>query len=849
MAAILFADIQGYTALMQRDEQQASILIRNFQEQTEEKVVAHNGCIVNFYGDGVLCIFQIPNEAVRCAMALQISFGESPKVPVRMGIHSGTISLEGEKVFGDSVNITSRIESMGTPGSILLSKKVRDEVKNNPDLQMQSLGKFEFKNVEEAMEVFALANEGLVVPTRKELKERGKQSKQKSLTWQSLTAVLVLAAGFLLAGFYFFTGESPGMPLENEFGISNTIAVFPFDVKGSPDIAYLGEGIVDLISTQLDEIPTLRSVDPNLLLSRLSAESSEPRNPEKIAELCSGLGASTFILGSIVEIGKTLQFSATKYNIDGQKIITQSVKADQQNDLSEKIDELIKKLVSEELEESGFDIGSLAAKTSDNLESLKFYLQGEQEFRNGYRSLAKTSYLKALELDSTFALAWMRVGIIERGYWTDVDNQPFRQWGKYKENMPKKWQEYYEVCMSQGPIKLDKYKSLIRRYGESSTFLKSFGDYLYFDHATFGASCLDAKPYLLRALELDPGYLSSIEGLMKIAVIENDSSAIQRYLSMTDSTYALYGFLKLAELLFMDTVTDQQIHEFVDDYGQRMSWMYVGHQLPENKVSKLNLLRRIQDIRSDPFSEFTFQDIKYGSTGREKEHYKLWKNGKIIFNYQIPTHYRCLPATFMGTDGFTPFSEHYDTLYHQTKDASTPWELYAAVKYAIALGLPEEARKLKAKLLELGTNEKTKRVVSYYYHSIGAFEARTSGDDDLALSYIDSAFQYMFAPHWIERAASRYDKTIMAANIYANKGDYEKAISFYNPSQLMSGTSLFKAYSSYQLSNWYEKIGDVKNSLTKCELFLESYKNCDEKYKPWVEEVKERRARLISQMN
>ena len=88
-------------------------------------------------------------------MALQTIFQKEPITPVRIGIHSGTVTYEGDKIFGDSVNITSRIESMGVAGGILLSKKVRDEVKNNPGLQLQSLGNFEFKNVEEPMEVFA----------------------------------------------------------------------------------------------------------------------------------------------------------------------------------------------------------------------------------------------------------------------------------------------------------------------------------------------------------------------------------------------------------------------------------------------------------------------------------------------------------------------------------------------------------------------------------------------------------------------------------------------------------------------------------------------------------------------
>ncbi|MDH3652061.1 MAG: adenylate/guanylate cyclase domain-containing protein, partial [Saprospiraceae bacterium] len=759
------------------------------------------------------------------------------------------VIFKNDNVFGDGVNIASRIESMGIPGSILVSKAIRDQISNKSEFLLTSLGSFEFKNVEEPKEVFALTNEGMVVPTRTDLKGKGKQAKQKRSKWQSLTAAIILIAGFIFAGFYFFLGERPLTSAENEFGITGTIAVFPFNVKGSPDIEYLGEGIVDLISTQLDEIPTLRSVDPNVLISRLSKETSLVRNPEEFAKISSSLGANKFILGSVIELGETLQFSATKYSIDGTKIITQTIKANQRNTLAETIDELIKKLVAVELEESGFEMGSLGAMTSENLESLQFYLKGEQAYRNHQGRDAGRLYNKAVELDSTFALAWMRLGQLAQGSWDDKENFALKQWSKYRKTMPKKWQDYHEAYMFENTETLDKYKTLIGRYGESSEFLNAFGNYLYYTQVNFGSSCLDAKPYYLRALELDPSNLSSIETMTKLAVIENDSAAIQQYLTMTDTTYGSYGYLKLSEFLFMDTVTDQQIQAFMDLYSSKFSWLYVIYQFPENKVINLRLIERFLQVRPDPFSDITYKDIKFGTTGQEKEFYKLYQNSKIIWGLDFPRFGRCLPATFMGGEGFAPNSEYYDSLYIETKDANTPWEIYAGIKYALALNLTEEAKLLKEKLHLLGNNQEINKVARYYDFSIRAFEARLAGNDNLALTHIDSAFQYIFSVHWIERFSSRFDKTIMAANIYANKGDFEKAISFYNPHQYMGGSSTFRGYATYQLSNWYEQIGDVNNSLTKCNLFLESYKNCDEKYQPWVEEVKARRERLISRMN
>lgn len=136
LAAILFADIVGYTALMQQNETNAATLLRRFQQEMESMVSRHNGRIINFYGDGVLCVFDNPQEALRCAMAVQTNFRETPQVPVRMAVHSGTVVFEGDKIYGDSVNLTSRLESLGIAGAVLCSKKVRDEIKNQPDFEL-----------------------------------------------------------------------------------------------------------------------------------------------------------------------------------------------------------------------------------------------------------------------------------------------------------------------------------------------------------------------------------------------------------------------------------------------------------------------------------------------------------------------------------------------------------------------------------------------------------------------------------------------------------------------------------------------------------------------------------------
>lgn len=249
LVAILFADISGYTALMQKDELHASFLLRKFQNEMNRHIEDNKGRIVNFYGDGALCIFETPLDAINAAKALQKDFGETPKVPTRIGIHIGTVTFEGDKVYGDSVNIASRIESMGTPQSILISKKVRDEVKNNPNLKLVSLGFITFKNVDEAIELFAIDDIGLVVPKKSEMHGKVSQPKNHS---HFLSAGIVVLLILTLIGWVLYNNYLKKNFNDDAFKSIEEIAVLDFiNETGIDSLDYLGSISASMIRSIL----------------------------------------------------------------------------------------------------------------------------------------------------------------------------------------------------------------------------------------------------------------------------------------------------------------------------------------------------------------------------------------------------------------------------------------------------------------------------------------------------------------------------------------------------------------------------------------------------------------------
>jgi class 3 adenylate cyclase/tetratricopeptide (TPR) repeat protein len=183
LSTILFADIAGYTAMMQKDERYALGSLNQFKDILEACVPEYKGTIVQYFGDGCLLSFESTTHGVSCALALQNSFMQQ-QIPVRIGMHLGEVVFKNNNAFGDGVNIASRVESMGVAGSIMVSKVIRDQIKNNSDFQLAPLGAYQFKNVETPMQIFAVANEGLTIPKRQEMK--GKLKEEQGSLFQQL---------------------------------------------------------------------------------------------------------------------------------------------------------------------------------------------------------------------------------------------------------------------------------------------------------------------------------------------------------------------------------------------------------------------------------------------------------------------------------------------------------------------------------------------------------------------------------------------------------------------------------------------------------------------------------------
>jgi len=169
LAAIMFTDIVGYTRMMSQDEDKALQILENNRGLHKDLLILYEGQLLKEIGDGMLCSFDSPSKAVKCAIDLIRKANEYKGLKLSIGIHVGEVVFSSNDVFGDGVNIASRIEAMAIADSVLISGKVYDEIKNKHNIKVKFVGTFNLKNDSKPREIYAIANTRLKVPTEEDL--------------------------------------------------------------------------------------------------------------------------------------------------------------------------------------------------------------------------------------------------------------------------------------------------------------------------------------------------------------------------------------------------------------------------------------------------------------------------------------------------------------------------------------------------------------------------------------------------------------------------------------------------------------------------------------------------------
>jgi adenylate cyclase len=402
LAAILFTDIVGSTSIMQEDELAAIRISRRYLTVLKQSVSEHGGQLLNDYGDGSLCCFASAIQAVKCAMEVQQQLQMEPKVPLRIGLHVGEIFLEDGKAFGDGVNVAARIQSLGVANSILFSSEINSKLTNHTEFVTKSVGTFRFKNVNQALEVFALLNEGLVVPNRKKM-----EGKLQNKTFGNIR--MILAAVVLIIGLISFLAYRQYTTRPRFTGKEKSIAVLPFDmISAESGNEYISDGftgaVIDKLSklSWITEIPGWARVKPY------------KNTKENILDIANSLGVAAILTATIQKQADRLRIIADLTDVNTGKTIWHSDNEGKYGDvlsLENEVAERIAQSLSAKLTLA--DQNDLRKQYTENPEAYRYYSKGRYFWDNrtpvSFDS-AEANYLKAIEIDPNYALAYAGLG-------------------------------------------------------------------------------------------------------------------------------------------------------------------------------------------------------------------------------------------------------------------------------------------------------------------------------------------------------------------------------------------------------------------------------------------------------
>src|SRR3984893_1653606 len=171
LTAILAADVVGYSRLMGANESGTLAALKALQTDfIDGKIAGHQGRIVKLTGDGMLVEFPSVVNAVACAAEVQrgmrdrnAGVRQDRRIEFRIGVNLGDVIVEGEDIFGDGVNVAARLESIASPGGIMVSHSVRDHVGNRLDLVFDDMGEQKLKNIERPIRVYSVSLESSAV--------------------------------------------------------------------------------------------------------------------------------------------------------------------------------------------------------------------------------------------------------------------------------------------------------------------------------------------------------------------------------------------------------------------------------------------------------------------------------------------------------------------------------------------------------------------------------------------------------------------------------------------------------------------------------------------------------------
>jgi len=415
LTAILSADVKGYSRLMGEDDKATVRTITAYREVITEIVQKHRGRVVDSPGDNILAEFASVIDAVGSAVEIQeeletrnAELPEDRKMEFRIGINLGDVIQEGERIYGDGVNVAARVESLADPGGICVSGTVFDQIESKLPLGYEYLGEQSVKNISKPVRIYKALMDpeavGKVIGEKRAEPRRGQR-----VALAVVTVLLLIVGGLLIwrvasPPLEVASVEKMAFPLPDR----PSIAVLPFDnLSQDPKQEYFSDGLTEEIISTLSKVPKL------FVIARNSTFTYKGK-PVKVQQVAEELGVRYVLEGSVRRAGDKIRITAQLIDaLSGNHLWADKYDRNL-DDIFAIQDEITKRIITAmQVKLTEGEQARAVARGTDNLEAYLKHLQANEllhQINIESNALARQLAEEAIALDPEYAMAYKALG-------------------------------------------------------------------------------------------------------------------------------------------------------------------------------------------------------------------------------------------------------------------------------------------------------------------------------------------------------------------------------------------------------------------------------------------------------
>ena len=424
LTTVFSADAVGYSKLMGDDEAATVKTITAYQKIMTDLIMQHRGLVIDSQGDNLLAEFGSVVDAVQCAVAIQKELQarndelpENRRMLFRIGINLGDVIQEGERIYGDGVNIAARLEGLAEPGGICISKTAFDHIATKLPYGYDFLGDQSVKNIDKPVGAYRVSLEPRVSEATKPV------SKQKNILERTTYRVAIIATIVIAAVLWLipFPWQQPAIETASEANMAYSlpeepsIAVMPFKAMGgSKEENLLSDGILTSVTTALSKTPKLFTVD--------YASTSKYKDEDvSIKDVAEELSVRYVLLGVVQKSGDQIRINVKLIDaLSGENFWAEKYDRPIDNLFAMQDDITLEVIKALQVELYEGEYGRIIARGTDTLEAYLKIVQGNQYWKVGNKDgdiMANRLANEAIELDPDYAAAY---SLLSRTIWRSL---------------------------------------------------------------------------------------------------------------------------------------------------------------------------------------------------------------------------------------------------------------------------------------------------------------------------------------------------------------------------------------------------------------------------------------------